>query len=216
MAAAADSGGLATALEGTGYLPDEGIATAAFLALRMHRTLFCEDVPDLHVAASDAEVLRQRDLSELTDAEREHLRVLMALLRPDPPTHRPGKPCVAARTAAASRTTRHAAGDAAAGGETAALPRRRAGRRHHRVVLLVDMSGSMAPYSDALVRFAHAVARRMPAEVFTLGTRLTRQLRQRDVERALSRRREPFRTTPVAPGWARRCRPSSTAGGSAG
>jgi uncharacterized protein with von Willebrand factor type A (vWA) domain len=46
----------------------------------------------------------------------------------------------------------------------------------------------MSPYADALLRFAHAVARRMPAEVFTLGTRLTRvsrQLRQRDPERAL-------------------------------
>jgi MoxR-like ATPase len=36
---------LAKALEGTGYLPDEGIATAAFLALRMHRPLFCEGEP---------------------------------------------------------------------------------------------------------------------------------------------------------------------------
>ena len=36
---------LATALEGTGYLPDDGIATAAFLALRMHRPLFCEGEP---------------------------------------------------------------------------------------------------------------------------------------------------------------------------
>ncbi|MDQ3885529.1 MAG: MoxR family ATPase [Actinomycetota bacterium] len=36
---------LAKALEGTGYLPDDGIATAAFLALRMHRPLFCEGEP---------------------------------------------------------------------------------------------------------------------------------------------------------------------------
>jgi MoxR-like ATPase len=33
---------LADALERTGYLPDEGLATAAFLALRMHRPLFLE------------------------------------------------------------------------------------------------------------------------------------------------------------------------------
>ena len=33
---------LATALEGTGYLPDEGLATAAYLALVMHRPLFLE------------------------------------------------------------------------------------------------------------------------------------------------------------------------------
>ena len=36
---------LGTALEATGYLPDDGIATAAFLALRMGRPLFCEGEP---------------------------------------------------------------------------------------------------------------------------------------------------------------------------
>ena len=48
----------------------------------------------------------------------------------------------------------------------------------------------MSPYADALLRFAHVLTRRAPAsvEVFTLGTRLTRvsrQLRQRDPERAM-------------------------------
>jgi MoxR-like ATPase len=38
----ADPQSLAAALEATGYLPDEGLATAAFLALRMHRPLFLE------------------------------------------------------------------------------------------------------------------------------------------------------------------------------
>ena len=38
----ADPDALATALEGTGYLPDEGLATAAYLALVMHRPLFLE------------------------------------------------------------------------------------------------------------------------------------------------------------------------------
>ena len=33
---------LAAALEATGYLPDEGLATAAYLALAMHRPLFLE------------------------------------------------------------------------------------------------------------------------------------------------------------------------------
>ena len=36
---------LAEWLRLTGYLPDEGLATAAFLALRMHRPLFCEGEP---------------------------------------------------------------------------------------------------------------------------------------------------------------------------
>jgi uncharacterized protein with von Willebrand factor type A (vWA) domain len=48
----------------------------------------------------------------------------------------------------------------------------------------------MAPYADALLRFAHAAARVAPAntEVFTMGTRLTRvtrQLRLRDPQLAL-------------------------------
>ncbi len=38
----ADPGALADALESTGYLPDEGLATAAYLALVMHRPLFLE------------------------------------------------------------------------------------------------------------------------------------------------------------------------------
>jgi MoxR-like ATPase len=38
----ADPQELAAALEATGYLPDEGLATAAFLALAMHRPLFLE------------------------------------------------------------------------------------------------------------------------------------------------------------------------------
>lgn len=38
----ADPAALAAALEGAGYLPDEGLATAAYLALVMHRPLFLE------------------------------------------------------------------------------------------------------------------------------------------------------------------------------
>ncbi len=36
---------LAVRLRATGYLPDDGLATAAFLALRMDRPLFCEGEP---------------------------------------------------------------------------------------------------------------------------------------------------------------------------
>jgi MoxR-like ATPase len=51
---------LADALERTGYLPDEGLATAAFLALRMHRPLFLEGdagVGKTSLAGALAEVL---------------------------------------------------------------------------------------------------------------------------------------------------------------
>jgi uncharacterized protein with von Willebrand factor type A (vWA) domain len=60
-----------------------------------------------------------------------------------------------------------------------------------RLVLLLDVSGSMAPYADVLLRFGHAAVRVAPAttEVFTVSTRLTRitrQLRLRDPELALA------------------------------
>ena len=44
-AAAASPAALAAALRATGYLADDGLATAAFLALSMHRPLFCEGEP---------------------------------------------------------------------------------------------------------------------------------------------------------------------------
>ncbi|MDQ3402815.1 MAG: VWA domain-containing protein [Actinomycetota bacterium] len=145
------------------------------------------NVPHVDQTASDAEVLRHRDISGLTAAERAHLREMIGLLRPEPPM----------RAALRWRRSRRGSIDArrtvaamrASGGELVRLAHRRKARRPRRVVLLIDVSGSMSPYADALLRFAHAVTRRMPAEVFTLGTRLTRltrPLRQRDPELALA------------------------------
>jgi MoxR-like ATPase len=58
-----DPAALAAALERTGYLPDEGLATAAYLALRMHRPLFLEGdagVGKTSLATALAEVLDAR------------------------------------------------------------------------------------------------------------------------------------------------------------
>jgi uncharacterized protein with von Willebrand factor type A (vWA) domain len=59
------------------------------------------------------------------------------------------------------------------------------------MVFLVDVSGSMAPYAESLLRLAHVAitADRAHTEVFTIGTRLTRvtrALRMRDPEAALA------------------------------
>lgn len=146
------------------------------------------DVGELRVAASDAEVLRHRDLSELSVAERRRLRELLAELDPQPPLRAALRRRPASRGSLDPRRTLRAM--LRNGGEPLRLARRRRARRPRRLVLLVDVSGSMEPYSDALLRFAHLVVRRAPSstEVFTLGTRLTRvtrQLRERDPERAL-------------------------------
>ncbi len=143
---------------------------------------------DVHAAASQTEVLRHRDLAELTAAERDHLRSLLALLRPEPPRRSSRRRRPARRGEVdPGRTLRAALRNQ---GELRELRHRSRTRRPRRVVLLIDVSGSMSPYSDALLRFAHMMVRRSPAsvEVFTLGTRLTRvtrELRLRDPEHAL-------------------------------
>ncbi|MFO7192738.1 MULTISPECIES: VWA domain-containing protein [Thermocrispum] len=145
---------------------------------------------DLHrVGASEAERLRHRDLGELTAEERAHLRELIALLRPRPPLRRAIRQRPARRGGLDTRRTVRAM--LAAGGEPTVLLHRSRSVKPRRVVLLVDVSGSMEPYADALIRFAHALCCRIPGgvEVFTIGTRLTRitrQLRLRDPEHALA------------------------------
>ena len=147
------------------------------------------DSPDLATRASADEVLRQRDVAGLTTVEREHLRRLFALLRPAAPMRPARRRRPSARGAVhPARTVRRAL---RSGGEVTRLMHRRALPRPRRVVVLVDVSGSMSPYADALLRFAHAAVRARPAstEVFTIGTRLTRvtrEMRLRDPERALA------------------------------
>lgn len=146
------------------------------------------DDDPIKAAASADEVLRHRDLADLGEAEREHLRRLFARLRPDPPSRPAVRWHRSRRGPLDSRATLRTM--LRTGGEPLHLVRRHRARRPRRVVLLIDVSGSMSPYADALLRFAHVVTRRAPAstEVFTLGTRMTRvtrQLRQRDPEHAL-------------------------------
>ncbi|SFT44759.1 hypothetical protein SAMN04487904_102153 [Actinopolyspora lacussalsi subsp. righensis] len=140
-------------------------------------------------AAGDVEVLHRRDLAELGEEERAHLRRMISWLNPRPPR----RPALRWRRARDGRLDPGATMRAMirTGGEPVRLVRRTRGDRPRKVVLLIDVSGSMSPYADALLRFAHVVVREAPAstEVFTLGTRLTRvtrQLRQRDPEFALT------------------------------
>ena len=147
------------------------------------------DTPDLATRASADEVLRHRDVAEMSLAERDHLRRLFALLRPATPM-RPARRRRSSPqgTVHPARTVRRALRD---GGEVSRLLYRRRQARPRRVVLLIDVSGSMSPYADALLRFAHAAVRARPAstEVFTIGTRLTRvtrEMRLRDPDKALA------------------------------
>jgi hypothetical protein len=143
----------------------------------------------LRTAASDTEVLRHRDVTELSDVERDEVNRLIALLAPRVGlrTTRRRRPRGRDRIDV-PRTVRAMLRD---GGEPGTLARLRPRVKPRRLVLLLDVSGSMSPYADVLLRFAHAAVRVGPAstEVFTVGTRLTRitrQLRLRDPDQALS------------------------------
>ncbi|MCF3938894.1 MULTISPECIES: vWA domain-containing protein [Gordonia] len=145
--------------------------------------------PQLAVAADDTEVLRHRDISSLSAAERAHLAELIAELRPRPPRRAALRRTPARRGRVDPRRT--VRDMLAAGGEPVRPSHHRSATRPRRVVLLLDVSGSMSPYADALLRFAHVVTRANPSgtEVFSLGTRLTRlsvALRARDPELALA------------------------------
>jgi uncharacterized protein with von Willebrand factor type A (vWA) domain len=140
--------------------------------------------------ASAHELLRQRDFSALTAAERDEIRRLLALLRPTGPrrTARRFRPAAGPGRVDPRRTMAHLLRSL---GEPAGLRYRRHRDRPRRLVLLIDVSGSMAAYADALLRFAHAAVRVRPAstEVFTIGTRLarvTKALTYRDPDVALT------------------------------
>jgi uncharacterized protein with von Willebrand factor type A (vWA) domain len=147
--------------------------------------------PDVHATASASEVLRHRDIAELAASEKARLAALFAALHP----RLPSRP--------ASRRTPHHRGELDARrtlrrmlqrmGEPGEIAWRRRATRPRRVVLLVDVSGSMSAYADALLRLAHRFTRGSQSptrgvETFTVGTRLTRvtrAMRLRDPERAI-------------------------------
>jgi hypothetical protein len=76
-------------------------------------------------------------------------------------------------------------------GEITRLPTRRRRTRERRVLMLIDVSGSMKAGTDGALRLAHALVQGGErVECFTVGTRLTRvtrALRHRNREHALTR-----------------------------
>ncbi len=126
--------------------------------------------------ASTVEQLRHRDVARLTADERAQLnRLLTAMRLPGEQRRTRRQERTARGTVDPHRTLRAML---RTGGEPARLSRRRPATKPRRVVLLVDVSGSMDSYADALLRFAHAAVRTHRTEVFVLGTRLTRATRE--------------------------------------
>jgi uncharacterized protein with von Willebrand factor type A (vWA) domain len=145
---------------------------------------------------SRTEILRHKDLAACTADELDEAHRLMADLRvhaalrrtrrrrPDP--HDRGRLDLGRSVRRALRT----------GGEVLRPAATRPGERPRRLVVLLDVSGSMEPYSRALARWAHAAVaarRRGRVEAFALGTRVTRitpELSGHDPDQALTRAAE--------------------------
>jgi uncharacterized protein with von Willebrand factor type A (vWA) domain len=142
----------------------------------------------IRIVASDVEILRSKDFAELSDDERRLVLDLVRRLIPSIPVRRSRRLRAApvGRTFDMRRTLRRSLRTE---GEPFRLAWRDRGYRRRPLVLLLDVSGSMAPYSRPMVEFAHAATRAgSKVEAFCFGTRLTRitrALRLRDPQEAL-------------------------------
>ena len=143
----------------------------------------------VQAAASQAEVLRHRDVAALSADQKALLDAMIRALRPRVPLRRAQRRTPWRRgDVDLRRTLRRSLRNM---GDPVRVDHRRKAQRPRRVVLLVDVSASMRPYADALLRLCHVMVRTgAPVEAFTLGTRLTRitaALSTADAERALVR-----------------------------
>lgn len=123
--------------------------------------------------ASATDQLRERSFASLTDEELAALARTIDRLRLVAPIRRTRRRGGARRGELdLRRTVRRAL---RTGGDPVRLARRVRRTVPRRVVLVLDISGSMASYSRALLIFAHAaLAADARWEAFTFGTRLTR------------------------------------------
>jgi uncharacterized protein with von Willebrand factor type A (vWA) domain len=126
--------------------------------------------------ASPVELLREKSFARCSPDELAQLAQLMERVPLAVPLRR-SRRLTPARSGAPDlrRTLRRSF---RTGGEPLERAWRRRRKRKRRLVLLLDISGSMADYSRALVMFAHAALRAdRRFEAFCFGTRLTRVTR---------------------------------------
>ena len=140
---------------------------------------------------SRTESLRSMDFAQMSADERAETDRLISQMHMTAPTRRSRRRRPSARSSGSPDLRRTIRESLRTGGE----PLRRRTREREvvprRVVIIADISGSMAPYSRSLLRYAHAaVSGRTKVEAFALGTRLTRVTREldiRDPDQALAR-----------------------------
>lgn len=137
---------------------------------------------------SDREALKRKDFSQLTGEELREIKAMMARLLWQPGLRRTRR-LIAGRGATIDlrrtlrRNMRH-------GGELLLFAQREPKIKPRPLIMIADISGSMERYTRLLLHFIYSITARLQqtVETFVFSTRLTRitrQLRQRSVERAL-------------------------------
>jgi len=149
-----------------------------------------DEVDQARLTPSDVRVLKEKSFARMDAVERRRAAALVRRLGAELPRRRSRRRVPAPRgrhldpralLRSALRTD----------GEPVRLPRRHNPLQERPLTLVVDVSGSMAPYATALLWFAHAMLRAgHPVEVFTVGvepTRITDELRRPSLDVALAR-----------------------------
>jgi uncharacterized protein len=142
------------------------------------------------IGHSAHEILRHKDFAAMSPEELAAARALIAAMVTDRPQRRSHR--LRAHRRGRVLDMRRLARDAiATGGDPVRRRFRRRTQTPRKLVVLCDVSGSMEPYTRALLLYLHAMVRSgRGVEVFAFGTRLTRltaELRTRDPEQALAR-----------------------------
>ena len=175
-----------------GEMPDDLEVTVSGVAAQWRSA--GEDEPEddeetsIRIVASAVEVLREKSFPDLTEEERARVAAMIRRLAVTVPVERTRrtKPASKGSSFDIRRTLRRSL-------RTQGEPFERAMRarksRTRPLVLILDISGSMAPYARALMQFGYAaMAAGRRVEVFVFGTRLTRvtrTLRTKDPDRAM-------------------------------
>lgn len=140
---------------------------------------------------SSVETLREKDFAAYTDTELREAEQFMSSLKLAGPPKRSLRLQKANNKGSRHDIRRTMRAVLQNDGEPIERYWREPSTKLRRLVVLLDISGSMEPYARALLRFMHAaVVGRQRVEAFTLGTRLTRitrELANRDPDRALAR-----------------------------
>jgi hypothetical protein len=150
-----------------------------------------EDEALLGLMASNIETLKHRSFQTCTKEELEALRRIMARIKLTPPKRRTRRTKSARRSARKPDMRRTIRQSLRTHGEMMHLYWRERRVRLRPLILILDVSGSMADYSRALLQFAYSAKRATQrVEVFCFGTRLshvTKALQTRKPDEALER-----------------------------